>query len=504
VLTEQELAVRHIPAPRTLRPRLRLAAFAPAVPRTATPAPISLRSWCLSLAAFDLFIAVAAVAMATASRFGETAALAPAVPYLALFLVVPPLWLAILAAGGLYRQASIGPSADLGRILNAGLWLLAILVFSSYVTHAQLSRAVLAIAVPAIIGLTLAGRVAAGSVLRRQIRAGGTLHRVVVAGTQAEVRDLADHFSRLPNSGVDVAGVCVPGRGRAGTAIGGYPVLGSVRQIVAAARHADADTIAIAGSSTLSGAHLRRLSWDLEGTGICLLVASGATALAGPRLLVRPLGRLPLLEVKEAEFTGAKRLLKEVIDRAGASFLLVALSPALVAITVAVATTSRGGVIYRQTRVGKDGREFGMLKFRTMFAGAERHLLGISQLNEHDGVLFKIRRDPRVTSVGRVLRRLSLDELPQLLNVITGSMSLVGPRPPLPAEVERYPHDLKRRRPLVKPGMTGLWQVSGRSDLPWEETVRLDMEYVENWSVLLDLSILWKTASAVFTGRGAY
>jgi lipopolysaccharide/colanic/teichoic acid biosynthesis glycosyltransferase len=182
----------------------------------------------------------------------------------------------------------------------------------------------------------------------------------------------------------------------------------------------------------------------------------------------------------------------------------VVLSPALVAITVAVASTSRGGVIYRQTRVGKDGREFRMLKFRTMFDGAERNLLGVSQLNEHDGVLFKIRRDPRVTSVGRVLRRLSLDELPQLWNVITGSMSLVGPRPPLPSEVERYPHDLKRRRPLVKPGMTGLWQVSGRSDLPWEETVRLDMEYVENWSVLLDLTILWKTASAVFTGRGAY
>jgi exopolysaccharide biosynthesis polyprenyl glycosylphosphotransferase len=225
---------------------------------------------------------------------------------------------------------------------------------------------------------------------------------------------------------------------------------------------------------------------------------------AGPRMHMRPFIGLPLLHVEEPEFTGARRLVKEVVDRLGAGLALLAIAPMLLVVALAVRLDSVGPVLFRQVRIGRDGREFSMLKFRTMVADAEEQRAALLDRNEKaDGLLFKIADDPRVTRVGRVLRRFSLDELPQLLNVLGGQMSLVGPRPPLPAEVALY-DDSVRRRLLVKPGLTGLWQVSGRSDLTWEESVRLDLRYVENWSLLLDLMILWKTASAVLRARGAY
>ena len=208
--------------------------------------------------------------------------------------------------------------------------------------------------------------------------------------------------------------------------------------------------------------------------------------------------------MQEARFHGASWWLKSALDRLFAVVLCVVLSPVFAAIAVAVRLSSPGPVLYRQSRVGLKGREFTLLKFRTMCEGADKDLATLRELNEHDGPLFKMRRDPRVTPVGRFLRRYSLDELPQIWNVLTGTMSLIGPRPPLASEVDRYPGDLRRRRLLVRPGITGLWQVSGRSDLSWEETVRLDLQYVENWSVLLDAAVMWKTVRAVVSGRGAY
>jgi lipopolysaccharide/colanic/teichoic acid biosynthesis glycosyltransferase len=190
-------------------------------------------------------------------------------------------------------------------------------------------------------------------------------------------------------------------------------------------------------------------------------------------------------------------------DRAGAAVLLLVMSPVLIGLALAIRLDSPGPVLFRQVRVGKSGREFTICKFRTMYADAEVRLSDVRHLNEHAGVLFKMRDDPRVTRMGRWLRRLSLDELPQLLNVLGGAMSLVGPRPPLPQEVAAYPEDM-RRRLAVPPGTSGLWQVSGRSDLSWEETVRLDLRYVENWSLSLDLVILLRTLSAVVRSSGAY
>jgi exopolysaccharide biosynthesis polyprenyl glycosylphosphotransferase len=194
---------------------------------------------------------------------------------------------------------------------------------------------------------------------------------------------------------------------------------------------------------------------------------------------------------------------KAAFDRIGAGLLLVVASPLLAALAFAVRVGSPGPVLFRQVRVGKNGREFVMYKFRTMHTDAEARLAELRHLNQVDGALFKLRDDPRVTRAGRFLRKFSLDELPQLLNVLTGTMSLVGPRPPLPAEVAVYADDVHRRL-AVRPGMTGLWQVSGRSDLPWEEAVRLDLRYVENWSLTLDLVILLRTLSAVTRGAGAY
>ncbi len=218
---------------------------------------------------------------------------------------------------------------------------------------------------------------------------------------------------------------------------------------------------------------------------------------------MRPLGALSLLQVTEPKFSGATRILKGAVDRVVAALALIVLSPVLLAIAAMIKLDSRGPVFFRQTRSGVGGAPFQLVKFRSMVDDAEDLLIDLTDKNESGGVLFKIRRDPRVTRLGRILRRLSIDELPQLWNVLTGEMSLVGPRPPLPSEVEMYAEDA-RRRLLVKPGLTGLWQVSGRSDLSWDESVRLDLYYVENWSFVLDLTIIARTVGAVVAGRGAY
>jgi exopolysaccharide biosynthesis polyprenyl glycosylphosphotransferase len=279
--------------------------------------------------------------------------------------------------------------------------------------------------------------------------------------------------------------------------------VGGLDDVLALAAEHGADTIAVTSASETAAEYLRRLSWQLEGTGIELLVSPGLVEVAGPRLHIRPLEGLPLLTVEQPRFAGWQRVVKGTLDRVAAALAIVVLAPVLVGIAVAVKATSPGPVLYRQERVGVNGQAFTMLKFRSMVVGADRQVDGLRADNISDGLLFKMKVDPRVTPVGRLLRRLSLDELPQLFNVLGGSMSLVGPRPPLPGEVARYDTSVSRRL-LVKPGLTGLWQISGRSDLPWEEAVRLDLRYVENWSLAMDTLILAKTTRAVLSRSGAY
>jgi exopolysaccharide biosynthesis polyprenyl glycosylphosphotransferase len=280
------------------------------------------------------------------------------------------------------------------------------------------------------------------------------------------------------------------------------PVAG-LDDVLTIARRTNADTIAVTSASETAAQYLRTLSWQLEGTELELLVAPGLVEVAGPRLHIRPFDGLPLLSVEQPRFEGWRRVVKGALDRSVALAALVVLAPVFAVLALAVRLSGPGPVLYRQERVGLGGRHFEMLKFRSMVADADQQVASLSDGNDADGLLFKMRQDPRVTPVGRWLRRLSLDELPQLVNVLTGSMSLVGPRPPLPREVARYDTSVSRRL-LVKPGLTGLWQISGRSDLPWEEAVRLDLRYVENWSLTLDLSILRKTFAAVLQSRGAY
>jgi exopolysaccharide biosynthesis polyprenyl glycosylphosphotransferase len=280
------------------------------------------------------------------------------------------------------------------------------------------------------------------------------------------------------------------------------PVLGAPHEAAAAATRVGADTVAVAGSGALGEHGLRRLAWSLEGCPVDLLVAPGLTDVAGPRVAIRPVDGVPLLQVDAPQFTGWRRLVKGAFDRALATGAIVTLVVPLALVALAVRLTSQGPAFYRQTRVGRGGRTFRIWKFRTMRVGADGQQTDLGH-NDADGVLFKLRHDPRATRLGRFLRRWSIDELPQLWNVLRGDMSLVGPRPPVPAEVERYAEDVHRRL-LVKPGLTGLWQVSGRSNLSWEECVRLDLRYVENWSVTLDLVILARTITAVLRADGAY
>jgi len=244
--------------------------------------------------------------------------------------------------------------------------------------------------------------------------------------------------------------------------------------------------------------------WTLEGSDVDVLVSSALTDVTGPRISIRPVAGLPLLHIEEPELSGTRRVMKGVFDRVVAGLIILFALPVLVGLGIAVRLTSRGPALFRQTRVGRDGSHFTMFKFRSMYVDAEERKKELESRNERaEGLLFKMRDDPRVTRVGKFLRKWSLDELPQLINVLNGSMSLVGPRPPLPSEVARYEDDVHRRL-MVKPGLTGLWQISGRSDLEWDESVRLDLRYVENWSLAMDFVILWRTVFAVLRREGAY
>ena len=413
-------------------------------------------------------------------------------------------WPLLLSGTGAYESRFLGAGSDeFHRVGRSGMVLLALLGFVSYAADLELSRALVVLAVPALAGVSLLWRYALRQALHRRRAAGRCLKRVLVVGRGGAVLELVDRLGRTRHAGLQVVAACVtPGdRARVAQAVG-LPVAG-LDDVVATALRVGADTVAVTSASETAAQYLRSLSWQLEGSGLELLVAPGLVEVAGPRLHIRPFDGLPLLSVEQPRFEGGPKLVKGALDRTVALAALLVLLPVFAAVALAVRCSSRGPVFYRQQRVGLGGQPFTMLKFRSMVVGADQQVAGLSDGNDADGLLFKIKADPRVTPVGRWLRRLSLDELPQLVNVLLGTMSLVGPRPPLPSEAARYDTAVSRRL-LVKPGLTGLWQISGRSDLPWEEAVRLDLRYVENWSLALDAQILWKTARAVVRASGAY
>ncbi|HET6500240.1 MAG TPA: sugar transferase [Amycolatopsis sp.] len=357
------------------------------------------------------------------------------------------------------------------------------------------------VVVPAVGILALVQRYLLRQLLHRARRGGECMLPVVAAGSPDTVRELIDRTRADAHVGWRVEAVCTGERGSG--EIGGVAVAGHLGQVADQVRHGGYRVVAVTPDPYWTPDRLRRLAWDLEGTGAEMVVAPVLMEVAGPRLNFSGVLGMPLLRVTAPAFTGGRRMVKEGVDRLLAAALIALLSPVLLVIAALVKSGDGGPVLYRQRRVGRDGDTFMMIKFRTMVVGAEAVRSELLAANEAAGPLFKLRRDPRVTRVGAVLRRYSLDELPQLLNVLAGSMSLVGPRPPLPEETVNYERAAQRRL-LVKPGITGLWQVSGRSDLSWEDSVRLDLRYVEDWSLALDLAILGKTVRAVLGGRGAY
>jgi len=447
----------------------------------------------------DLLAAATAMIVAVAVRFGS----ALSVPYLVVALASPLVWVMTCASVRAYELRFLGTgSEEFQRIFNAGVRLLALTGVVSVALRLEPARTFLLIALPGTVFLTLVLRYAARQHLHRLREQGRCLHKVIVVGRERSCAELVRQLRTETRAGFSVVGACID-RAQSPT-VEGVPVIGTSTTIVQALERSGADTVAVGAWSDLTQADLRRLSWQLEGSGVDLVVAPSLTDVAGPRIHIRPVSGLPLLHIEEPELSGGRRLLKGSIDRSLSLVALVLLSPLLVVIALAIRLTSRGPALFRQQRIGVDGGTFTMLKFRSMFVDAEHRLSDLRDQNDAaDGVLFKMRDDPRVTPVGRRLRRLSLDELPQLINIVLGDMSIVGPRPPLPTEVEQYQRDV-RRRLLVKPGLTGLWQISGRSDLSWEESVRLDLLYVENWSLALDASIVYKTVGAVLQSRGAY
>lgn len=455
--------------------------------------------------ASDATCALVAAGVAYTFRFGAGATPAEAAVYTVASLTLPALWVFAVALARGYEPRFLGVgSEEFRRVAGAAAGLIAVIGVSAYLLAAELARGYVVLAMPLAALLSLVLRYVNRKHLhRRRARTGASEH-IVAVGHVAAVAALVRQVHSAKYHGMRVVAACVPaGLDDPELTSLGVPVRGGLDEAVRVVTQERADGVAVLPCPELDGASLRRLGWGLEQTAAHLYVAPALMEVAGPRISIHPVCGLPLLHLERPELAGIRRLAKASFDRVVAMTALLALLPLFAVVGTAVRLESRGPVLFRQLRVGKDGRLFTMYKLRTMVAGADERVTELKDRDAGNGVLFKVRQDPRVTRLGRFLRRYSIDELPQFINVLRGDMSLVGPRPPLPREVEQYGDDMHRRF-LVRPGLTGLWQINGRSDLDWDESVRLDLRYVENWSFAFDCMILWKTAGAVLRGRGAY
>jgi exopolysaccharide biosynthesis polyprenyl glycosylphosphotransferase len=422
---------------------------------------------------------------------------------LMVYLLLPVVWLVVLWGNGCFDRRYLGMGTDeFKRVSRAALMVAAVVSFTAFSSKAQVSRLSVAVALVGAALYISVLRYLARRALHLLRRRGVATHRTLLVGTLGEALEVYTAVTRNPSAGIVPIGIHLtegyPPARQAETPVAVY----AGREVVPLVMEVGADTVAVCGSATSEPGELRRLAWQLEGTGVDLIVAPQLTDIAGPRVHIRPVEGLPLLYVEEPTLSGVAWLVKNLMDRALAAIALLVTLPLLVAVALLIHLSDRGPVFFRQRRVGREGKTFQVWKFRTMYVDAEERLAMLVDQNESDGLLFKIKNDPRVTPVGRFLRASSLDELPQLINVLMGEMSLVGPRP-LPAEDGDFLGDV-RRRLLVRPGITGLWQVSGRSDLSWDDAVRLDLYYVDNWSLTFDLTILWRTIGVVLASRGAY
>ena len=480
----------------------RLAATAPASPARITDSlPNRAGALVCALVLVDTVAISFALVVAYVGRFGTTdTVFGSGVSGTLVSMLLGVGWLATIAAQRGYEPRFLGVGAEeYSRVTRATFVVFGTMAIASYMVKFQLARGFVGLALPTGLLLLLVGRFAARQWLIRQRRIGRLCHRVLVLGERVAICDFAAQLRLEPHAGFTVVGACLPDPSEQLRIGDGIQVLGSYGDVAEVAARVGADVVAVTSSDSVTPERLRLIAWSLEGLDVDLVVAPAMTDVAGPRVSIRPVAGLPLLYVDEPRFTGWQRLVKGSIDRVGAAVGLLVLSPLLMAVALAVRLTSHGPALFRQQRVGLDGRAFQVWKFRTMCADAEQRRGELGEMNEGDGLLFKIAADPRVTRIGGLLRRTSIDELPQLMNVVRGEMSLIGPRP-LAVDGEAFVGH-EHRRHLVKPGMTGLWQVSGREDQSWDDAVRLDLYYVENWSLPMDLLILARTAMAVFRGR---
>jgi exopolysaccharide biosynthesis polyprenyl glycosylphosphotransferase len=468
-------------------------AIAPALPHRAPSRP-----WPVILAfvtfAVDV-VAVAAAYLLAKAIVKDGFAFSISHPIFATIAI----WPVIFAVYGLYDlRRPTHATAELQRLFNAIAICVLLVVLFIFITKLRPALDF----IPVLLVLSLA-TITAGRLMTRRLGHSLNAHAVtsqitLVAGTNDEARALARTLQRRPWMGYRVCGfVEVTQSGL--TVMDGLPVFGTVDDIAQISTEHRVQAVIIAGSAA-GGSTLQSIDSALS-ADVNVRVSPGLANLGAARVILEPLDGMALFSLRRHRFSRRQRLLKRTVDLGVTSVALLIATPFMIAIALAIKLTSPGPVLFKQKRVGAQEREFTILKFRTMVVGAHAQRDALD--NEADGLLFKMRRDPRVTRVGRFLRKTSLDELPQLLNVLKGEMSLVGPRPALPEETARYVES-QRGRLRVKPGVTGLWQVNGRHDLVFEDYVRYDLFYVENWSLTMDLYILAKTIPALLTARGSY
>lgn len=461
------------------------------------------RSWERKLRAILTLADLGFIAAATA--FAAAAFPHPLAGYACALVAL--LWLL-----GLYAYRSRDPrlaasaSEESKRVLGASFITFGAVSLIAEVPLHGLEHGFFSLAYALGLGGVLSGRFVIRSWLTRQRITGRCLSRVVVLGERNEVEEMMGKIRTKPASPYLIVGAALVSRNANGPMVVDgqqVPVVTDVKSLAPFLDATEPDIVFVAGPVPGGNEFVRDLAWSLEKTGVHLILASGPTTIAANRINACPAPGLSLFHVQLPRYRGCKHVVKRIVDVVLSSCALVILAPVFVILAVLVVMDSPGPAFFRQERVGCGERTFTMYKFRSMVQTAESELVGLAGHNEGAGLLFKMRNDPRVTRVGHWLRRLSLDELPQLWNVLRGDMSLVGPRPPLPSEVAEYEEALHRRL-KVKPGLTGLWQVNGRSDLSWKESIRLDLYYVENWSLLGDLLIMLQTVRVLLKPHGAY
>ncbi|MDH6238266.1 sugar transferase [Cryobacterium sp. CG_9.6] len=472
------------------------------------------RKYRLKLVITDVAMVSAALSVALIARFGFDEASTPLgsfhVDYWVISAIIGATWIASLSATRTRDPRILGMgSTEYKRVVNASAITFGLLAITFLIFQVDIARSFFILAFPVGVTVLTLERWLWRRWLARQRRFGHYLSRVLVVGQRDDVEYVISQLHAHSGIAYCVVGVALDsaeGSSRPTEITVDHrtvPIVTNLENVADTVCVLGVNTVIVAGQPSGGAQYVRSLGWELENTNAELVLSSRLTDVAGPRIHFRPVEGLPLIHVEIPRFDGFKHALKRSLDIAASSLALIVLSPALLVVAALIRADSPGPVLFLQERCGRGGETFRMVKFRSMVVNAEDNLSSLLDQNQASGTLFKIRNDPRITRIGGFLRKHSIDELPQLWNIIRGDMSIVGPRPSLPQEVLTYETHVHRRL-YIKPGLTGMWQISGRSDLSWEESVRLDLYYVENWSLTKDLMIIWRTFQVVIHPVGAY